>query len=59
MNSPPLDALYTKWLISIDSLIFWRQVREKEGTVTQDTADALWRVQHIMLICCVGDFQEF
>lgn len=34
-------ALYIKWLICIDSLLFWRQVSEGEGTVTEDTADVL------------------
>lgn len=31
------DALYIKWLICIDSLLFWKRVSEGEGTVTEDT----------------------
>ncbi len=31
------DALYIKWLIYIDSLLFWKRVSEGEGTVTEDT----------------------
>ena len=31
------EALYIKWRICIDSLLFWKQVSEGEGTVTEDT----------------------
>lgn len=39
----------------VDSLLFWKWL----CTVTEDTLQMCCRVQHIMLICCVRDFQEF
>lgn len=52
-------ALYFKWLMPIDSLLFEKRVSEREGAVTEDALQMCCRVQHIMLICCVRDFQEF